>query len=103
MAESTLTANGRTTVPAEIRLTIGTVSETRLVWCYVAEGRLSARVKNKTTAEVKGIVKMPKGVSLKVDEMRPRYSPSSSIPMSLWASNASVIDLAQGAVKSIRL
>ena len=103
MAESTLTANERTTVPAEIRLAIGAVSGTRLVWRYVTEGRLSVRDKNKTAAEVKRIVQMPKGVSLKVDEMRPRYSPSSSIPMSLWASNASVIDLAQGAVKSIRL
>lgn len=68
MAESTLTANGRTTVPAEIRLAIGAVSGTRLVWRYVTEGRLSVRVKNKTAAEVKGLVKMPKGVSLKVDE-----------------------------------
>ena len=50
MAKSTLTANERTTVPAEIRLAIGAVSGTRLVWRYVTEGRLSVRDKNKTAA-----------------------------------------------------
>ncbi|KLR57836.1 AbrB family transcriptional regulator [Diaphorobacter sp. J5-51] len=71
MAESTITAKGQTTVPAEIRQAIGGVPGTRLVWHVLAGGRLSVRVKNKTAADVKGIVKVPKGQRLDIEEMRP--------------------------------
>lgn len=45
MAESTITANGQTTVPADIRQSIGAVPGTRLVWHALADGRLFVRVK----------------------------------------------------------
>lgn len=47
MTESTITAKGQTTVPAEIRQAIGGVPGTRLVWHVLADGRLSVRVKTK--------------------------------------------------------
>jgi antitoxin PrlF len=71
MTESTITAKGQTTVPADIRQSIGGVPGTRLVWHVLADGRLFVRVKNKTAADVKGIVKVPTGKRLSVEEMRP--------------------------------
>lgn len=71
MTESTITAKGQTTVPAEIRQAIGGVPGTRLVWHVLSGGRLSVRVKNKSAAEVKGIVNAPNGRRLEIEEMRP--------------------------------
>ena len=71
MSESTITAKGKTTVPAEIRRAIGGVPGTRLVWRVLAVGRLSVRVKNKSAIDVKGIVKVPNGLRLEAEEMRP--------------------------------
>jgi len=71
MAESTITAKGQTTVPADIRQTIGSLPGTRLVWHILSDGRVFVRFKNKTVADVKGLVKATKGKRLSVQEMRP--------------------------------
>jgi AbrB family looped-hinge helix DNA binding protein len=71
MTESTITAKGQTTIPADIRQTIGGVPGTRLVWHVLADGRLFVRVKNKTAADLKGSVKVPQGKRLSLEEMRP--------------------------------
>lgn len=71
MSESTISAKGKTTVPAEIRRAIRGVPGTRLVCRVLAVGRLSVRVKNKSAVDVKGIVKVPKGLRLEAEEMRP--------------------------------
>jgi len=71
MTESTITGKGQTTVPADIRQAIGGAPGTRLVWHVLKDGRLFVRVKNKTAADVKGIVKVPNGKRLSIEEMRP--------------------------------
>lgn len=71
MTESTITANGQTTVPAEIRKAIGGIPGTRLVWHLLEGGRLFVRVKNKTAADLKGTVKVPMKRVLDIEEMRP--------------------------------
>lgn len=71
MTESTITAKGQTTVPAEIRKAIGGIPGTRLVWHVLAGGRLFVRVKNKTAADLKGTVKVPTKRRLDIEEMRP--------------------------------
>lgn len=71
MTESTITAKGQTTVPAEIRKAIGGIPGTRLVWHMLAGGRLFVRVKNKTAADLKGTVKVPTKRLLDIEEMRP--------------------------------
>ena len=71
MTESTITAKGQTTVPVDIRQSIGGTPGTRVVWHVLTDGRLFVRVKNKTAADVKGMVKLPKGKRLSIDEMRP--------------------------------
>jgi hypothetical protein len=47
------------------------VPGTRLVWHLLHDGRLFVRVKSKTAADVKGLVKVPKGKRLSVAEMGP--------------------------------
>lgn len=71
MNESTLTAKGQTTVPADIRQAIGGAPGTRLVWHVLSDGRLFVRVKNKTAADVKGILKSSKDKRLSIEQMRP--------------------------------
>ena len=71
MSESTITAKGQTTVPADIRQAIGGAPGTRLVWHVLSDGRLFVRVKNKTAADVKGILKSPKDIRFSIEEMRP--------------------------------
>jgi bifunctional DNA-binding transcriptional regulator/antitoxin component of YhaV-PrlF toxin-antitoxin module len=71
MAKSTITAKGQTTVPADIRQSIGSAPGTRLVWHILSDGRVFVRFKNKTVADVKGLVKATKRKKLSVQEMRP--------------------------------
>ena len=71
MTESTIRAKGQTTVPADIRQAIGCASGTRLVWHVLSDGRLFVRVKNKTAADIRSILKLPKDMRLSIEEMRP--------------------------------
>ena len=71
MTESTITAKGQTTVPADIRQTIGGVPGTRLVWHVLADGRLFVRVKNKSVRGLKGLLTPAKGRRVAVEDMRP--------------------------------
>ena len=71
MAESTITAKGQTTVPAEIRQTIGGVPGTRLVWHALNDGRLFVRVKNKSVLSLKGMLTPPKGKHVSIEDMKP--------------------------------
>lgn len=43
MAESTITAKGQTTVPAEVREHIGADAGTRLVWHSLSDGSVLVR------------------------------------------------------------
>ena len=71
MTESTITAKGQTTVPADIRQSIGAVPGTRLVWHVLADGRLFVRVKNKSFLDLAGMLTPPKGKHVSIEEMRP--------------------------------
>ena len=71
MNESTISAKGKTTVPADVRRAVGGVPGTRLLWQMLADGRLFVRVKNKTATDVKGSVKVPQGKRLSVEDTRP--------------------------------
>lgn len=71
MAESTLTAKGQTTVPAEIRQRVGAMPGTRLVWSAMPDGTLIVRAKTQSILDMAGMVKAPTGVHVTVDEMNP--------------------------------
>lgn len=71
MTESTITAKGQTTVPADIRQTIGGVPGTRLVWHALSDGRRFVRVKNKSVLNLKGMLVPSKGRHVSIEDMKP--------------------------------
>ena len=71
MTESTITAKGQTTVPADIRQSIGGLPGTRLLWHVLADGCVFIRVKSKTAADVKGIASTSKAKRSPIEAMRP--------------------------------
>jgi antitoxin PrlF len=71
MTESTITAKGQTTVPADIRQAIGGVPGTRLVWHVLSDGRLFVRVKNKSVRDLAGMLTPADGKQVAVEDMRP--------------------------------
>ncbi|MDX3895723.1 AbrB/MazE/SpoVT family DNA-binding domain-containing protein [Pusillimonas sp.] len=71
MAESTITAKGQTTVPADIRAQIQAEPGTRLVWSVMPDGTIIVRAKNKSILDMAGMVKAPKGKHVSVEDMNP--------------------------------
>ena len=71
MTESTITAKGQTTVPADIRQAIGGAPGTRLVWHVLNDGRLFVRVKNKSILNLEGMLLPPKGKHVAIEDMKP--------------------------------
>ena len=72
MSESTLTAKGQTTVPAEVRALINAGPGTRLVWTVAPDGSILVRAKTKSILDMAGMLKAPKGRKpVKVEDMNP--------------------------------
>ena len=69
MIESTITVKGQTTVPLQIRQSIGATSGTRLVWHAMPDGSLIVRAKTKSILDLAGSLKAPKGKHVTVDDM----------------------------------
>jgi AbrB family looped-hinge helix DNA binding protein len=71
MAESTITAKGQTTVPADIRALVHAKPGTRLVWSAMSDGTIIVRAKTKSILDMAGMLKAPKGKRVSVDDMNP--------------------------------
>jgi len=71
MAESTITAKGQTTVPADIRAQIQAEPGTRLVWSVLPDGTIIVRAKNKSILDMSGLIKAPKDKHVSVEDMNP--------------------------------
>ncbi len=71
MAESAITSKGQTTVPADVRASLGAVPGTRLVWSTMSDGRAIVRVKNKSILDMVGMLKPAPGKHVSVEEMNP--------------------------------
>jgi len=71
MAESAITSKGQTTVPADVRASLGAAPGTRLVWSIVSDGRAIVRVKNKSILNMVGMLKPATGKHVSVEEMNP--------------------------------
>jgi AbrB family looped-hinge helix DNA binding protein len=69
MAESTITAKGQTTVPLQIRESIGATPGTRLVWHVMPDGGLIVRAKTRSILELAGSLKSPKRKRIAVEDM----------------------------------
>lgn len=69
MAESTITAKGQTTVPRQVRESIGAGPGTRLVWHVMPDGGLIVRAKTRSVLELAGSLKTPKSKRVAVEDM----------------------------------
>lgn len=69
MAESTVTAKGQTTVPAEIRERVGATPGTRLVWHVMPDGSIVVRAKTRSVLDLAGILKSPKRKRVRIQDM----------------------------------
>jgi AbrB family looped-hinge helix DNA binding protein len=69
MLESTITAKGQTTVPAEVRARVGGAAGTKLVWHVMPDGTILVRAKTKSILDMAGSLKAPKGKRVAVEDM----------------------------------
>lgn len=71
MAESTITAKGQTTVPADVRALVHAKPGTRLVWSVMPDGTIIVRAKTRSILQMSGMLKAPKGKRVAVEDMNP--------------------------------
>lgn len=71
MTESTITAKGQTTVPADIRALVDAKPGTRLVWSVMPDGTIIVRAKTKSVTDMAGLFKAPRGKRVGVNDMNP--------------------------------
>jgi antitoxin PrlF len=69
MAESTITAKGQTTVPAEVRARVKATPGTRLVWTVMPDGTVIVRAKTTSILKLAGALKAPKGKHVAIEDM----------------------------------
>lgn len=69
MAESTITAKGQTTVPADVRALVQAKPGTKLVWSVTPDGTIIVRAKSKSILDMAGMLKAPKGQRVAVEDM----------------------------------
>jgi antitoxin PrlF len=69
MSEATLTSKGQITIPVEIRRSLGVQAQDRLSFTPMPDGTVVLRVKNKTLADLKGLLKPPLDKAVSLDEM----------------------------------
>jgi AbrB family looped-hinge helix DNA binding protein len=71
MIESTITAKGQTTVPADIRALVDAKPGTRLIWSAMPDGTIIVRAKAQSILDMAGMLKAPKGRRVSVEDMNP--------------------------------
>ncbi|MFA7504780.1 MAG: AbrB/MazE/SpoVT family DNA-binding domain-containing protein [Burkholderiaceae bacterium] len=71
MAESTITAKGQTTVPADVRARIHATPGTRLVWSVTPDGTIIVRAKTGSILDMAGMLKAPQDRKVSVEDMNP--------------------------------
>jgi antitoxin PrlF len=69
MTESTITAKGQTTVPADVRALVNATQGTKLVWSVTPDGTIVVRAKTKSILDMAGMLEPPKGIHVSVDQM----------------------------------
>jgi AbrB family looped-hinge helix DNA binding protein len=69
--ESTITAKGQTTVPADIRALVDARPGTRLIWSAMPDGTIIVRAKTKSVLDMAGMLKTPKGKRVSIEAMNP--------------------------------
>lgn len=67
--ESTITAKGQTTVPAQVRNSIGASPGTRLVWHVLPDGSILVRAKTRSILDLAGRLEAPEVKRVGVEDM----------------------------------
>ncbi len=60
MNEATLTSKGQTTIPRALRERLGLVAGSRLIFTELADGSMLVRVKQRSVASLRGMLKTDK-------------------------------------------
>ena len=71
MTESTITAKGQTTVPADVRALVHAEPGTRLVWSVMPDGTIIVRAKTKSILDMAGMLKAPERKRVAIEQMNP--------------------------------
>jgi AbrB family looped-hinge helix DNA binding protein len=69
VSESTVTAKGQTTVPAEIREKANVTTGSRLVWHVLPDGTILVRAKSRSIMDLAGSLKAPAGRHVRIEQM----------------------------------
>ena len=69
MLVSTITAKGQTTVPKSIRNALQTEAGTKLHWNLMPDGTITVRAKTKSILELAGMLKVPEGKNVSIEDM----------------------------------
>lgn len=69
MFQSTISAKGRATVPADVRARMGAKPGTRLSCSVLSDGTVVVRVKTRSILSLAGMLKAPDGTHLSIDEL----------------------------------
>lgn len=69
MTESTITAKGQTTVPAEVRALVHAKPGTKLVWSVTPDGTIIVRAKTKSILDMAGMLKPSKAKRVAIEDM----------------------------------
>lgn len=72
MTESTVTAKGQTTVPADIRALIDAQPGTRLVWSAMPDGTVIVRAKSRSIVDMAGLLRSSTSRRVSLEAMKPR-------------------------------
>ena len=71
MTESTITAKGQTTVPADVRALVHAEPGTRLVWSVMPDGTIIVRAKTKSILDMAGMLKAAERKRVAIEQMNP--------------------------------
>lgn len=71
MPTSTMSMNGRLTVPAEIRKALKATPGTRFLWVLMHDGTLRVIAKTGTLDDLVGLLKPAPGVKVALEDMNP--------------------------------
>jgi AbrB family looped-hinge helix DNA binding protein len=69
MTESTITAKGQTTVPADVRALVQAKPGTKLVWSVTLDGTIIVRAKSNSILDMAGMLKAKNGKRVAVEDM----------------------------------
>jgi antitoxin PrlF len=79
MSEATLTSKGQTTIPVDIRQFLGVQAQDRLSFTPMPDGTVVLRAKNRSLADLKGLLKPSPGRAVAQADGRAGHQPAGAL------------------------